>query len=118
MKKWMLCLLCFSLHASVPDWAFDDVHKGWSSDALAKTYFHYSEMQRQWAWEILGKLPLNGSETILDFGCGDGKITAQISRLIPRGKILGVDLAPEMLHIAHIKFPPCAYPNLTFKRSR
>ena len=80
-------------------------------------YFHYSETQRQWAWELLGKHRFKGNEKILDFGCGDGKITAEISHLVPDGSVLGVDLSPEMLRLAQIKFPQYAYPNLVFRRS-
>lgn len=118
MKKTILSLLfLFSLNASDPNWSFDNVHQGWNSEELAKMYFHYSELQRQWAWELLGKFPFKGNEKILDFGCGDGKITAEISRLVRDGFVLGVDLSPDMLHLAHIKFPPYSYPNLEFRKS-
>lgn len=109
--------LSISLNASAPDWSFNDVNKGWNTSSLAKLYFHNSETQRQWAWELLGKHSFNGNETVLDFGCGDGKITAEIARLVPNGSILGVDLSSEMVHLAKIKFPQFAFSNLTFDQS-
>ncbi|HSX38734.1 MAG TPA: methyltransferase domain-containing protein [Chlamydiales bacterium] len=103
--------------ADVPNWSFNDIHNGWNCEPLTHLYFHYSETQRQWAWELLGKSPFKGDENILDFGCGDGKITAEMSHLVPNGSIIGIDLSTEMLHLAQIKFPHYAYPNLEFKKS-
>jgi len=80
-------------------------------------YFHNSELQRQWAWELLAKQHFNGQERILDFGCGDGKICAELSRFVPRGGITGFDISSEMIAFAKIKFPQYAYPNLEFKQS-
>lgn len=105
------------INAHVPNWSFNNTSSGWNSLTLAEMYFHYSETQRQWAFELLGKQRFQGNEKILDFGCGDGKITAELSRFVPKGSVLGVDLSPEMLRIAHMKFPHYAYPNLEFKKS-
>lgn len=114
----LLLLLYLPLHAThLPNWSFDDAHQGWNSEILSKIYFHNSETQRQWAWELLGKYRFKGNERVLDFGCGDGKITAEIARLASNGNVLGVDLSAEMVHLAHIKFPPYAYPNLAFKQN-
>jgi trans-aconitate 2-methyltransferase len=118
----ILLTFLFSVHlifleGNVPNWSFDSTNTGWNSHSLAEMYFHYSETQRQWAWELLGKHRLKGNEKILDFGCGDGKITAELSRLVPDGNVLGVDLSSEMLHLAQIKFPQYAFPNLEFKQS-
>lgn len=122
MRTLSICLLAlsFSLNtfaSSDCGWSLDNIRYGWNSSSLVTTYFHNSELQRQWAWELLGKQKLRGDEKILDFGCGDGKITAEISRLIPNGSITGVDMSSDMLHFAYIKFPGYAYPNLDFKQS-
>lgn len=114
MLKWfLLTTFALSLHAEDPQWSFDDT-QGWNSLTLAKIYFHHSETQRQWAWELLGKHRLNGDERILDFGCGDGKVTSELSRLVPNGSAFGMDISSDMLHIAHMRFPPFAYSNLSF----
>ncbi len=57
---------------------------------------------------------VNGSEYILDIGCGDGKITATISRELPDGMILGTDVSPSMIHFAKNTFPMEEYRNLDF----
>ncbi|MES2200263.1 MAG: alpha/beta hydrolase fold domain-containing protein [Chlamydiota bacterium] len=118
MKKLLFSfMLAAPLMAHVPDWSFENVEQGWNCDLLTKTYFHYSETQRQWAWELLGKVPFRGDEKVLDFGCGDGKISAEMSRLVPRGSVSGVDLSSKMLQLAQRKFPSYAYPNLDFRKS-
>lgn len=45
----------------------------------ASAYHHEASLQRVMAEEQLGRLTLNGNEHILDVGCGDGTITAQIA---------------------------------------
>ncbi len=39
----------------------------------------------------LRRLELRGDETILEIGCGGGAVTRQLLRLLPRGKVVGVD---------------------------
>ncbi len=96
---------------------FEGVDQGWNSDTLAKMYFHNSEIQRQWAWESLSKISFTGNEKILDFGCGDGKISAEMARLSKNGAVLGLDISEKMIHFAKILFPSYAFPNLEFKKS-
>ncbi|MBM3278188.1 MAG: class I SAM-dependent methyltransferase [Candidatus Handelsmanbacteria bacterium] len=67
---------------------------------------------QQWAEELLPKLRLRGDESLLDLGCGDGKITALLAARLPRGQVLWVDLSPAMIELAQSRFPPAAYPNL------
>jgi trans-aconitate methyltransferase len=62
-------------------------------------YADQSAAQLVWAKELLRRLKPAGTEAILDIGCGDGKITAEIAAAVPRGFVLGVDSSPEM--IAH-----------------
>ena len=103
--------------ARSPFRSFKDTKSGWNSDSLVLTYFYHSELQRQWAWELLGTHRFSGEEAVLDFGCGDGKVSAEIARLVPQGSVTGVDLSAEMIHFAQMKFPPYAYPNLDFRKS-
>lgn len=73
-------LTCYSLLAeNITSRTFENTDQGWNCDELAKMYFHNSEIQRQWAWESLSKVSFSGSEKILDFGCGDGKISAEMA---------------------------------------
>jgi trans-aconitate methyltransferase len=45
----------------------------------AQQYAQYSSGQYAWALELIEKLRLQGNETALDIGCGDGKATAAIA---------------------------------------
>jgi len=38
-----------------------------------------------------GRLRLKGTERILDLGCGDGKVTAELAARVPHGSTLGID---------------------------
>ena len=80
----------------------------------AQDYAKNSANQFQWAKELIPKLKLHGNETLLDIGCGDGKITVELVRCLPNGRVVGVDSSAEMIHLAQHNFPSKDYPNLSF----
>ena len=51
----------------------------------AADYAANSVVQQTWARELIARLNLRGDEHVLDVGCGDGKVTAEIARAVPRG---------------------------------
>ena len=87
--------------------------KNYSCDA--KDYSKNSANQYAWAQELIPKLKLRGNEALLDIGCGDGKITAEIAKALPRGRAVGVDSSKEMIKLAQNTFPQEAHPNLSFQ---
>ncbi len=97
-----------------PSWVIDAASQGWNSKRLVEAYFHHSELQRQWAWEALGLVGLHPNQQILDFGCGDGKITACLSRLVGEGRVVGFDASPTMIGFCRTKFPAAYYPRLDY----
>jgi trans-aconitate methyltransferase len=80
----------------------------------ASEYAQSSSAQQTWARELLGKLQLKGDERVLDIGCGDGKVTAEIAKLVPDGSVVGVDQSGEMIELARTQYPPEMFPNLQF----
>jgi trans-aconitate 2-methyltransferase len=68
-----------------------------SRDWDAATYDRISGPQQAWAAEQLDRLDLAGDEYVLDAGCGSGKITAELVRRVPRGRVYAVDAAPSMV---------------------
>ena len=50
--------------------------------------------------QLIDELPLTGREHILDLGCGDGALTAQLASRVPDGFVVGVDSAPSMIATA------------------
>ncbi|VVB64236.1 Trans-aconitate 2-methyltransferase [uncultured archaeon] len=83
----------------------------WDPEVYSKS----STAQQRWAQELLSKVSIRRNERILDIGCGDGKVTAEIALLVPEGSILGIDNSAEMISFAQIKFPPALWPNLAFQ---
>jgi trans-aconitate methyltransferase len=74
-----------------------------------------SSAQQAWARELIAKLKLSGNEHLLDVGCGDGKVTAELARAVSKGSVVGIDSSPDMIHFACGSFPPGAFPNLQFR---
>jgi trans-aconitate 2-methyltransferase len=66
----------------------------------AATYDRVSDPQVEWAAKVLDRLPLEGSETVLDAGCGSGRVTAMLLERLPRGRVIAVDAAPSMVEQA------------------
>jgi trans-aconitate 2-methyltransferase len=81
----------------------------------AAEYYRRSSLQEAMAQEVLALLDLKDSERILDVGCGDGKITAQIASRVPRGSVVGVDPSGDMIGFAQSHFGPATLPNLRFE---
>ena len=79
----------------------------------AADYAQNSSAQYAWAQSLLGRLALNGSEHILDLGCGDGKITAEIARMVS-GQVIGVDSSQQMVQLAIAR--NAAEPRLGFRQ--
>ena len=80
----------------------------------AAEYAANSVVQQTWARELIGKLGLRGTEQILDVGCGDGKVTAEIARAVPNGSATGIDASTEMISFAEKTFPKKSVSNLEF----
>lgn len=72
-----------------------------SRDWDAASYDRVSDPQLEWAREQLTRLKLRGDETVLDAGCGTGRVTALLAERVPRGHLYAVDAAPSM--VAHAK---------------
>lgn len=81
----------------------------------AADYAANSVVQQTWARELIARLHLRGDERLLDVGCGDGKVTAEISDHLPRGAATGVDASPQMIEFAQKTFRPERFPNLRFQ---
>jgi trans-aconitate methyltransferase len=80
----------------------------------AEGYHKNSLEQQKWGLELLDKIALSGNERVLDVGCGDGKLTAEIVRRVPNGSVPGIDKSEDMIHFARERYQPEVFPNLTF----
>ena len=82
----------------------------WNPEDYAKN----SDGQLKWAQELRQNLNLQGNESVLDVGCGDGKITANFATTLSKGRVMGVDSSPEMITYAQSTYTVSQYPNLSF----
>src|SRR6185369_16898725 len=74
-----------------------------------KDYARNSSAQLVWARELISRMSFAGSETVLDVGCGDGRISAEFARALPRGYVLGVDSSPEFIAYACAHYPKALF---------
>ncbi len=74
--------------------------EGQAVDWDAATYHRQAAPQEDWGREVLGRLELNGDETVLDAGCGSGRVTRLLLERLPRGRVIGVDASPSMIEEA------------------
>jgi trans-aconitate 2-methyltransferase len=63
----------------------------------AKTYDAISDPQFSWGMEVLGRLELNGDETAIDAGCGSGRVTEELIKRLPSGRMIAVDGSEAMI---------------------
>lgn len=78
-------------------------------------YAEHSSAQFKWGKELIELLNLKGNESLLDIGCGDGKITELISKKLSSGKVVGVDSSKDMIRFARQKYTNDKFENLSFE---
>jgi trans-aconitate 2-methyltransferase len=66
----------------------------------AESYDEVSAPQLAWGVEVLERLELRGDETALDAGCGSGRVTEELSRRLPAGRVVAVDGSRGMVEKA------------------
>ncbi len=72
----------------------------WKGDEYGKN----SESQKASAEDFMQQVQFKGTESILDVGCGDGKITAAMATKVPSGTVVGVDISSSMIQAAKDAF--------------
>jgi trans-aconitate 2-methyltransferase len=77
-----------------------------SRDWDAATYHRVSGPQVGMAAAVLDRLGLRGDETVLDAGCGSGRVTLMLLERLPQGHVLAVDQAASMVEHAREALPP------------
>lgn len=63
----------------------------------AKAYHQVSNPQFEWGKRVLARLPLRGDETVIDVGCGTGRLTALVAERLPRGRVIATDRDAGMI---------------------
>jgi trans-aconitate 2-methyltransferase len=60
-------------------------------------YQRVSVPHEEWAAALMERLPLGGSETVLDAGCGTGRVTRMLVERLPEGRVVAVDGSAAMV---------------------
>jgi trans-aconitate methyltransferase len=71
-----------------------------STDWNAEEYNQISEPQLRWGLAVLSELELKGDETVLDAGCGSGRLSAALLERLPNGRVIALDASEPMLDVA------------------
>jgi trans-aconitate 2-methyltransferase len=64
------------------------------------SYDRISEPMEALGREVLGRLELRGDETVLDAGCGSGRVTEALLGRLPEGRVIALDASASMLAAA------------------
>ena len=70
------------------------------------SYDRVSTPQARWGRAVLERLELSGDETVLDAGCGSGRVTEELLGLLPRGHVVALDASPSMIAQARARLEP------------
>lgn len=61
---------------------------------------------------VLEKMRLRPTDNVLDVGCGAGWLSRQLAKLVPEGRVVGMDISDEM--IRHARRASADFDNLMF----
>src|SRR4051794_4173733 len=71
----------------------------WDGAAYDRLSTPMEEMGR----EVMDRLDLRGDETVLDAGCGSGRLTELLMERVPGGRAIGVDVSASMIDAARAR---------------
>jgi trans-aconitate methyltransferase len=90
-------------------------------------YHRLSAPQVSWGKKVLARLHLRGDETLLDAGCGTGRLTADLLGALPSGRVVALDVSQNMLRTAReflqpqfdkrVQFVAADLPDLPFENA-
>ncbi len=66
----------------------------------AATYDRIADPQLRWGSAVLDRLKLDGGDTIMDAGCGSGRVTELVAVRFPAARIVALDGSPSMIEQA------------------
>ena len=72
----------------------------------AQSYHKVSNPHMTWGAAVLARLDLRGNETVIDVGCGTGRLTAELLERLPDGSVIALDRSRNMLEQAKTFLAP------------
>ncbi len=84
----------------------DDLREQRSTEWNAAEYHRLANPHVTWGQRVLDGLQLSGNETVVDAGCGSGRLTAELLDRLPDGQVIAVDISLNMLDEAKHHLQP------------
>lgn len=66
----------------------------------ATSYDRVANPHVDWGRQVIDRLPLQGSELVMDAGCGTGRVTELLLNKLPDGRVIAIDSSRTMLREA------------------
>ena len=80
----------------------------------ASAYHRLANPHVTWGRRVLDRLPLRGDETVVDAGCGSGRLTSELLLQLPQGRVLAIDQSANMLAEARLHLEQLAPGRTTY----
>lgn len=64
------------------------------------------------ALPIIAKMEIAATDNVLDAGCGSGWLSRRLAKMVPQGRVVGMDISDEMIRVARRNSPE--FENLMF----
>jgi trans-aconitate methyltransferase len=81
----------------------------------AGSYAKTASIQKEFARSIINNLSVKPDWHLLDVGCGDGELSAELALLVPHGSVTAIDMSESMIKFAEEQYKNIK--NLQFKKS-
>lgn len=83
----------------------------------ASSYHRVATPHVDWGRVVLERLPLRGDETVIDAGCGTGRLTELLLARLPEGSVIALDQSANMLQQASEHLAPRFGDHVTFQQA-
>jgi trans-aconitate 2-methyltransferase len=83
----------------------------------AESYHRVANPHVDWGGPVLDRLPLEGNETVIDAGCGTGRLTELLLERLPSGQVIALDQSQNMLDEAESYLKPKFGDRVSFRRA-
>ena len=82
----------------------------------AASYHRVANPHVDWGRAVLDRLPLQGDETVIDAGCGTGRLTELLLERLPHGRVIAMDQSANMLDQARAHLEPRFGDRVSFRQ--
>lgn len=82
----------------------------------AASYHRVANPHVDWGEAVLARIPLQGDETVIDAGCGTGRLTERLLERLSSGHVIAIDQSANMLAAAEAHLGPRFGRAVTFRR--